>query len=149
MWVVLIRRLEKNYDTFNSEIAKQQRLNVIIRKKQTHKELAQYLHAACISPKPSTFIKAIKNDHFTLWLGLTTELVTRHLPKSITTTLGHITSEKKGLQLTKNKIKSIREQEPQSNDDDDFFPPSETPNTRHATRGRRRKGEGHRKTRNW
>ena len=38
------------------------KLNVILRKKQTHVELASYLHAACFSPVPSTFIKAIKKD---------------------------------------------------------------------------------------
>ena len=32
---------------------------VIIQKKKTHTELAQYLHAACFSPVKSTFEKAI------------------------------------------------------------------------------------------
>jgi hypothetical protein len=34
------------------------------------KELINYLHAACFSPVKSTWIKAIKNGHFTSWPGL-------------------------------------------------------------------------------
>jgi hypothetical protein len=39
-------------------------LNVIIHKKKTHLELAQYLHAACFSPVKSTFKRAIKMTTF-------------------------------------------------------------------------------------
>ena len=40
------------------------KLSVIIQKKQTHLELAQYLHAACFSPVKSTIITAIRKHHF-------------------------------------------------------------------------------------
>ena len=63
----------------------QNKINVIIRKKQSKQELVQYLHAACMSLTLSTFIKAIKNNYFISWLGLTPELVAKHLPKSILT----------------------------------------------------------------
>ena len=74
--------------------------NVIIRKKQTHCELAQYLHASCLSPPVSTFVKATKNNHFTTWPGLTPSLILKNLPKTIATYQGHLHSERKGLQST-------------------------------------------------
>ena len=40
------------------------KLSVIIQKKHTHLELAQYLHAACFSPVKSTIITAVKKHHF-------------------------------------------------------------------------------------
>ena len=40
------------------------KLNVIIRKKQTKRELAKYLHASCLSPPITTFVKSIKTNTF-------------------------------------------------------------------------------------
>ena len=37
-------------------------LAVIVKKKQTHSDLAQYLHAACFSPVKSTFATAITKN---------------------------------------------------------------------------------------
>jgi hypothetical protein len=45
-------------------------------------------------------IKACQNNHFTMWLGLTTTNIRRHLPKSLATTLGHLDQEHKNLQST-------------------------------------------------
>ena len=60
-------------------------VNVILRKKQPKVTLAKYLHATCLSPVQSTFVKAIKNNHFISWPGLTTDLIQRNLPKVIAT----------------------------------------------------------------
>ena len=84
--------------------------NVILRKKQTHVDLIKYLHKACFSPTISTFSKAIKNNHFTSWPGLTVPLVTKHLPKSVATSQGHLTSERQGLQSTTKPLKTYVEQ---------------------------------------
>ena len=138
-------------------LAEQQKLdhhaNVIIRRKQTHVELIKYLHKACFSPTVSTFTKAIKKNHFSSWPGLTTTLVTKHLPKCVATTQGHLTSERQGLQSTscprntyKQRLKNIKErflhlkqnlksgqtfqQAFELDIDSDFFPQSETPNAR-------------------
>ena len=113
---------------FNSTINQQQKLNVITRNKQTHKELAQYLHATCLSPRPSAFIKAIKNNHFISWPGLNQQLIIKHLPKTIATSLGHLTSERQGLQSTKNKPTVMQEEEPPKDIQEDYFPSSEIPN---------------------
>ena len=66
-------------------IQEQQKLAVIIRKKETHKDLVRYLHAACFSPVASTWENAIKKDHFQTWPGLTRQIVARHLPPNVAT----------------------------------------------------------------
>jgi hypothetical protein len=53
--------------------------NAVLQLHKTKAELAQYLHAACFSPVPSTFVQAIKKGHFITWPGLTAELITKHL----------------------------------------------------------------------
>ena len=49
-------------------------------------ELAQFLHAACFSPTLATFLAAINAGFLATWPGLTTQLITKHLPKSIAMT---------------------------------------------------------------
>ena len=98
---------------------------MIIRKKQLKQELVQYLYAACMSPTPSTFIKAIKNNHFILWLGLTPDLIAKHLLKSIPTIQGHLKTEHQGLQST--KIIPISKKELDELDKD-YFPTPDSPN---------------------
>ena len=58
------------------------KLAVIIPKKQTATELIRYLHAACFSPVSSTWLQAIKHNNFLTWPGLTSDLVSKHLPRS-------------------------------------------------------------------
>lgn len=77
------------------------KVNIIIYKKQTKRKLVQYLHATCFSPVSSTWIKAIENGNFISWPGLTANLVRKHLPPSIATARGHIRQEYQGLQSTK------------------------------------------------
>jgi hypothetical protein len=75
--------------------------NIIIRKKQTHKDLVTYLHACCFSPVKSTFQQAIKKGFFKTWPGLTTQLVEKHLTTSTATVKGHLVQERANLQSTK------------------------------------------------
>ena len=79
---------------------KQHTMHVIIRKKQSAKGLVEYLHAACFSPVKATWIKAIQNNTFVTWPGLTAELVAKHLPPSTATVQGHIHQERQHLQST-------------------------------------------------
>ena len=61
------------------------------------------------SPVSTTWCKAVNNNHFTTWPGLTTELITKHLPPSIATAEGHLNKERRGLQSTKQtKSKNLR-----------------------------------------
>ena len=145
---------------FNEDIKNTQRvalihdnpsLSVIIQKKKTHMELVQYLHAACFSPVKSTFIKAIKNNHFGTWPGLTAELVSKYLPKVIATTQGHLHQERQKLQSTskssspstieltkiKKKLDDLKKKQKPGQSleevlqlelDNDNFPPAAVPN---------------------
>jgi hypothetical protein len=67
---------------------------------QNKRDIVGYLHQACCSPVPSTWIKAIEAGHFTTWPGLTADLVRKHLPKAIPTTKGHQQSQPQGLRST-------------------------------------------------
>ena len=55
----------KSQSNINNTTPKTPKLNIILRKKETHMNLVKYLHAACFSPVPSTFKKAIKKVFFT------------------------------------------------------------------------------------
>ena len=86
-----------------------EQVNVILRKDQHKKDLAAYLHGCCLWPVKSTFLKAIKNNHFHTWPGLDTDLIQKHLDTSPHTVKGHLKQEKQGLQSTgyKDKLKDI------------------------------------------
>ena len=71
-----------------------QKANIIIRKKQTKVQLAQYLYATCLSPSVTTWTKAINNNQFITWPGLTSKLIHNYLPKSLYTYQGHMKLEK-------------------------------------------------------
>ena len=114
-----------------------QKVSVIIKRKETHTDLMKYLHACCFSPVSSTWIKAITNNNFTTWPGLTADLVRKHLPKSTATVQGHLHRECQHLQSTRPQIKqedtptaSTTQQQEQVPTEDlqDFFPESPSPN---------------------
>jgi hypothetical protein len=89
----------------------------------TQTGLITYLHAACGSPGPSTWMKAIRSGHFATSPGLTAKLVKDKLPKSIATVKGHLNRQQKNIRSTK----------PDSNKtgiDEDANPPSDAPNQR-------------------
>jgi hypothetical protein len=75
--------------------------NAILLTDRPKQELATYLHAALGSPAPSTLLRAIRRGHLIMIPGLTTNLISKHLPKSIATTLGHQDQEAKHLRSTK------------------------------------------------
>ena len=75
--------------------------NVITRKKETHAELVNYLHAACYSPVKSTFVTAIKKFFVKTWPGLSTKLADKYLTESIATSKGHMAQERQHSQTTK------------------------------------------------
>ena len=86
--------------------------NGIIRQNQTKKELAQYLSASLLAPANSTLLRAIRRKHLISWPGLTTQLITKHLPKSLATAKGHLDQESKNLQSTKIDEDIVPSQEP-------------------------------------
>jgi hypothetical protein len=64
---------------------------------KTIPKLMSYLHACVGSLPPVTWMKAISNDWFSSWPGLTTAAVRKHLPKSNMTTMGHMHRIRKGI----------------------------------------------------
>ena len=60
------------------------------KKCKSKQDLVLYYHHACFCPTKNTWIKAIKNNFFTTWPGLTLKLVTKYLKKSIFTEKGHL-----------------------------------------------------------
>ena len=51
-------------EILNNNTNSNHKANVIIRKKQSKRELAQYLHTACLSPTISIFSAAIQKNNF-------------------------------------------------------------------------------------
>jgi hypothetical protein len=68
---------------------------------KTKADLVAFLHAVCFSPTTSTFLRATKAGYFASWPGLTPELVTQHLPKSIASVKGHLDQQRKNVRSTK------------------------------------------------
>ena len=83
-----------------------EKANIVIRDNQPKKDLITFLHAACGAPVPSTWVKAVKNNNFTTWPGISQKLITKHLPSSIATAKGHMKREFQGIQSTKGSQQS-------------------------------------------
>ena len=67
---------------------------------RTKKDLAQYLHQACWSPVTTTWTNAIIKGFLTTFPGLTTNLVSKHLPPSIPTAKGHMQKTRQHIRST-------------------------------------------------
>ena len=81
-----------------------------MREKKIKSTLASYLHACCLNPVITTFTRAIVNNNFIIWPGLTVNLINKHLTNSIHAYQGHMHVERKGLQSTKSKDKEKEEE---------------------------------------
>ena len=57
---------------------------------KTKHDLSKYLHACAFSPNPSTLLRSVKRGHFDSWPNLSPTLITKHLPKSLATSKGHM-----------------------------------------------------------
>jgi hypothetical protein len=88
----------------------------------TKPELIHYLHAACYSPVTLTWLRAIRNNNFVTWPGVTSQAVTKHLPKSVATAQGHLDQAPKNRRLTKPKPTTDVKEE---TDSADIFPPQQ------------------------
>jgi hypothetical protein len=74
--------------------------NGLLRLDQPKRALAQYYHASLGSPVPSTLLRAIRQGHLVSFPGLTTDLISKHLPKSYATVLGHQDQEARNQRST-------------------------------------------------
>ena len=75
--------------------------NGILRTDKPKHDLAIYHHATLGSPVLSTLLRAIRQGHLTTFPGLTTNLISKHLPNSIASVLGHQDQESQHLRSTK------------------------------------------------
>jgi hypothetical protein len=106
------------------------------------------LHQCAFSPPPSTWIKAINNNQFASWPGLTAEAVRKYLPDSTATAKGHLRKTPAGVRSTQPKQPTINIPIPSDmkipanakiklvpvNDDVDLFPPQEHNELNHVFR---------------
>ena len=67
-------------------------INIIIKKATTARDLILYYHTICFLPTKSTFLKAIKNNHFIGWPDLTS-LSNQNLLMTPATVKGHLHHE--------------------------------------------------------
>ena len=100
-------------------------VNGILRLDKTKAELALYHHATLGSPATSTLLRALGRGHLTTFPGLTTQLISKHLPKSMSTTLGHQDQESKNVRSTKITL-SLDNDTPAPDVDDDIAPALDT-----------------------
>ena len=107
LWDVLIIPTTIENTTPNTHIVpfRHPQKNSIIRQAKTKHDLSKYLHACAFSPNPSTLLRAVKRGHFDSWPNLTPSLITKHLPKSLATSKGHMGMQQKNCQSTKAKTK--------------------------------------------
>jgi hypothetical protein len=98
-------------------------VNAILRTDKPKQELATYLHATMGNPATSTLLQAIHRTHLTTIPGLTTNLISKHLPESIAMALGHQDQEAKNIRSTKTYAQALQEPKPQ---EDDLTPTLET-----------------------
>ena len=67
----------------------------------TKADLLQFLHRAAFIPVVLTWKNSINAGYFTMWPGLTSELVRKHLPKSLATAKGHLKQTEQNVRSTK------------------------------------------------
>ena len=80
-----------------------QQENSVLRLDKKKSELASCLHTAEGCPKRSTFIQVINNGNFITWPGLTSKIISKHIPLSLTTLEVHFRQDQKNIRST-NKI---------------------------------------------
>ena len=65
------------------------------------RDIIKFFHLALFSPTKSTLLKAIQNNHFIGWPGLTERNVKRHLQLEEPTIMGHMDQQRQGTRSTK------------------------------------------------
>ena len=89
--------------------AEQQVANGIIKVDTTKIELTDYYAKTIFNPAKSTLLRPIHNNSLTLWLALTTILISKHLSKRLTAVQGHMDQEFKNIRSTKPVKNEVQE----------------------------------------
>lgn len=64
---------------------------------QMQKELVECPHAAAFSPVKQTWIRAVNNNQFNTWPGLTAQAINKHLRPTMATAKGHLDRQRKNV----------------------------------------------------
>jgi hypothetical protein len=75
-------------------------VNSLIDAKTQH-ELIQYIHATCFSPTESTWVEAIKNNHFTTWPLINDTSIHKYFRNSTATAKCHLDQQRQNIRSTK------------------------------------------------
>ena len=108
MWTINLKDISKQTNVTNNAVAASMEANNVY-DFTLKQEIVKYLHCAAGSPVPSTWCEAIDNNHYATWPGLTSQLVRKHLPKSIATTKGHMRQIRQNVRSTKPKVLNIHD----------------------------------------
>ena len=65
------------------------------------KAAVRFMHAVCGYPVKSTWLKAIRNNHYVGWPMLTVRNVEKHFPETVETPRGHMNATPAGIRSTK------------------------------------------------
>ena len=76
------------------------------------RDIVKYLHCVAESPAPATWCDAIDNKHYATWNELTSQMVRKHLPKSLATTKGYMKQIQHNLRSTKQNINNNHDTPP-------------------------------------
>ena len=100
LWTVKIPLANQTISTV-SKSPSQPIANGLIWSKTTKTDLALFHHAALGHPTKITLNKAIQAGFLKSFPGLNSELINKHLPKSIETSMGHLNQQYQGVNSTK------------------------------------------------
>ena len=78
----------------------QHQANGVLRTQKTKQDLTKYHSGSLFNPRPSTLLRAICTNNILTFPGLTTCLISTHLPTVVASLKEHLAQEQKNLQLT-------------------------------------------------
>ena len=94
-------------------------------RKTKQEDLAIFHHTSICAPVAQTLVRTIKKNFFITFPGLTPDLISKNLPVSEETEMGHMNQERQGLQSTSKIDKSKDTPEDKPSTLNDHFPPSD------------------------
>ena len=120
-----IKPLADKWKAREEKIEHKPQINVILQKNKTKEDLAIFHHTSICAPVAQTLVLAIKKIFFITFPGLTPDLISKNLPVSEETEMGHMNQERQGLQSTSKNNKQKDATVDHTSTIDEQFPPSD------------------------
>ena len=92
------------------------------------KGIIEFLHTALFSPVKSTWLRAIRQNHFITWLGINSHNVAKYLQPTTATAKGHLDQKRKNINSTNINNKPAYDDETPNNNDVAPHPEEKTEN---------------------